>query len=100
MVNTAVGPANKGSRYCLQRYVQLRPDDLTDQIICASPALMAFNPAQLEWKSPLSSDKYREYRDDFLDILGLAQHQVALRDYWPLQGPQWDGLGLLPTETA
>jgi len=100
MANAAVGPASKGSRYCLQCYVELNPDGFADQIVSASPALTAFDPVRVDWKSPLAREEYQEYRDDFFRYLGLEQHQAALRDYWPLQGPQWDGLALLPSATA
>jgi hypothetical protein len=90
----------KGSRYCLQRYVNEKPGDLADRLISASPTLTAFDPVRVDWKSPLAGHNYQEYRDDFLDVLGLQQHEAVLREYWPLQGPQWDGLALLPTETT
>jgi hypothetical protein len=100
MASVQLGPASKGSQYCLRRYIDLRPDALADQIISASPALMAFGPGRVDWRSPLQCDGYLEYRDDFLRVLGFGEHEEALRYFWPLRGPQWDGLALLPTETA
>ena len=54
-----------------------------------------FEQLMADWISPLAREDYREYRDDFLSVLGLAQYYRALRDFWPLWGPQWDGLALL-----
>jgi hypothetical protein len=100
MANTALGPAAKGSRYCLQRYLRLKPRELGEQLISASPALMAFGPTRVDWKSPLEDSRYQEHRDDFLEVLGFRQLEEALRDFWPWKGPQWDALGLLPTDGA
>jgi hypothetical protein len=48
----------------------------------------------------LARQEFREFRDDFLVPLRLEMHQAALRDFWPVQGPQWDALALLPADTA
>lgn len=51
--------------------------------------------SNIEWRSPLVSDDYAEYRDgDFLALLGLSRLEGALRDFWPQRGPQWDALAL------
>jgi hypothetical protein len=100
MPTTMVGPALKGSRSCLQRALDLDRDGLSEQILVASSALLAFNPMRVVWESPLASDDYREHRDDFLRVLGLARHEAGLRAFWPSQGPQWDGLALLPTPST
>ena len=48
-----------------------------------------------DWKSPLQSDDYAEYRDnDFLKNLGILNKiKYPLSDFWPNYGPQWDALG-------
>jgi hypothetical protein len=47
----------------------------------------------ITWLSPLADDDYAEYRDtawlDRMDLLHLASD---LRNFWPDNGPQWDGL--------
>lgn len=50
---------------------------------------------KIEWKSPLKTDKYAEYRDeDFLKKLGiLNKMEYPLINFWPDNGPQWDALG-------
>ncbi len=48
----------------------------------------------IDWRSPLKSDGYAEYRDaDFLDQVGLSHLAGDLHAYWPARGPQWDALG-------
>ena len=91
------GPASKGSRYCLQRYVEQRPRDLSELIIRSSPILTALESAEVSWLSPLADQNYFEYRDDFLGpmALNLPEHLAALKNFWPDNGPQWDGLALL-----
>jgi hypothetical protein len=89
------GPAAKGSRYCLQRYVEHRPEDLRDLITCHSPSLSAFDAQRFEWKTPLAAEDYREYQDDFLRPLGLQQYEDQLAEFWPRGGPVWDSLALL-----
>lgn len=100
MPMTMVAPALKGSRACLQRALDRDRDGLSEQILVASPALLAFNPMRVNWESPQSGDDHREHRDDFLRVLGLARHEAALRSFWPSHGPHWDGLALLPTPSA
>ena len=50
----------------------------------------------INWKSPLQSDDYAEYRDeDFLKKLGkLNEIKYPLIDFWPKRGPQWDALSV------
>jgi len=50
----------------------------------------------IDWKSPLKSDDYAEYRDeDFLKKLGkLNEIKYPLIDFWPKRGPQWDALSV------
>jgi len=51
---------------------------------------------KIDWKSPLRSDEYAEYRDeDFLEKLGILNKiKYSLSDFWPSNGPQWDALGV------
>jgi len=50
----------------------------------------------IDWKSPLKSDDYAEYRDeDFLKNLGILNKiKYSLSNFWPDNGPQWDALGV------
>ena len=98
--NTSRGPGEKGSKYCIQRYVELGPEELRDRLICHSASLGAFDYAEWEWKSPLRADDYYEYRDDFLQPLALSEHEAALRRFWPKNGPQWDALARLTGKTG
>ena len=53
----------------------------------------------IDWKSPLETDDYAEYRDkDFLIRLGLNKMKYPLSDFWPNNGPQWDALGVSDDE--
>lgn len=95
MANGNQGPAERGSRRCLQHDVNVRPDHLREIVLSASPGLMSLGVSQFDWVSPLASENYFEYRDDFLTTLGLESHEAALRRFWPLNGPQWDSLAKL-----
>ena len=55
---------------------------------------------KIDWKSPLQSDDYAEYRDeDFLIKLGvLNKMKYPLSISWPNNGPQWDALGVSENE--
>jgi len=55
---------------------------------------------RINWKSPLKSDDYAEYRDeDFLEKLGILNRiKYHLKDFWPKNGPQWDALGICGNE--
>ena len=55
---------------------------------------------KIDWKSPLQTDDYAEYRDeDFLIILGVLNRvKYPLIDFWPKKGPQWDALGISENE--
>jgi hypothetical protein len=87
--------ATHGSQYRLQRYVDEQPDEITVQIIRTSPVLGLNGFDGLSWKSPLQSENFKEYQDDFLIPLGLQTHQTLLRSFWPRNGPSWDALGVL-----
>jgi hypothetical protein len=50
---------------------------------------------KLDWRSPLSEDNYKEYRDtEFLRKLSLLHLAQSLRNFWPKGGPVWDGLAI------
>jgi len=51
---------------------------------------------KIDWRSPLQSDDYAEYRDeDFFKKLGILNKiKYSLSDFWPNNGPQWDALGV------
>jgi len=55
---------------------------------------------KIDWRSPLKSDDYAEYRDeDFLEKLGiLNKMEYPLINFWPDNGPQWDALGVSDDE--
>jgi hypothetical protein len=49
----------------------------------------------IDWRSPLASDDFAEYRDEsFLRLIGHESLAPHLRRFWPQQGPQWDGLAV------
>ena len=82
-------PAKRGSQKWLQLAVNKR-QKLLDALI--TPQLGTTLPS-IEWLSPLKSDDYAEYRDrDFLSRLGLDLKHYPLGQFWPKNGPQWDGL--------
>lgn len=88
----ANGRAIAGSQLQLQLYVNNQPEVLAAAIIAARPQLADRAP-HIEWRSPLSNERYAEYRDSaFLNALGLDEHAVALADFWPAGGPRWDAL--------
>jgi hypothetical protein len=89
----ADGRAYAGSQLQMQLYVNRRRGALDSAIREAIPSL---GPrAHIEWHSPLEGQPspFREFRDGaFLRALGLAHLRTALRKFWPLGGPRWDGL--------
>lgn len=49
----------------------------------------------IEWRSPLESDDFAEYRDGaFLALVGLDHLRAELAAFWPLRGAQWDALAV------
>ena len=81
--------AKKGSQKWLQLAVNERQDLLDAHI---TPQLGTPLPS-IEWLSPLQSDDYAEYRDrEFLNRLSLDLKHYPLEQFWPKNGPQWDGL--------
>lgn len=105
MTNKNCGVATQGSRLYLQQYMVNAEDKLSEMIIAASPSLLIFaaNKSNIYWKSPLekcSKGEFYEYRDDFLEVLDLEDERYKkakenLREFWPKNGPQWDGLAVV-----
>lgn len=92
----------KGSKLYLQNYMKCNSNKLSELILSASPSLVAFSEDinSIEWKSPLVSEDFYEYRDDFLEVLNLDKDFIdiansKLKDFWPKNGPQWDGLAIV-----
>ena len=47
----------------------------------------------IDWRSPLESDCFREYRDgEFMERIDVRPQRRQLADFWPTGGPVWDGL--------
>ncbi len=89
------GRARAGSQLQMQLYANLFPDDLNAAILGQLPELAGRQP-RIEWVSPLTADRYREYRNgDFLARLGLESLVPKLTGFWPDRGPRWDGLARL-----
>jgi len=83
--------ASKGSQKWIQLLVNERRDIFAAELAAHLPRGLAEN---IEWLSPLKNDDYAEYRDvSFLNRLGIRNPKVALRNFWPNRGPQWDALG-------
>ena len=81
--------AKKGSQKWLQLAVNKHQELLDARI---APQLEMPLPS-IKWLSPLESDDYAEYRDrEFLSRLRLDLNRCALEQFWPNNGPQWDGL--------
>jgi hypothetical protein len=87
------GRAAKGSRLQIPRAVDENRAALDAAIVGAFDDLAG---AELEWRSPLAEDGYREYRDtEFLARLGRSDLGTALTAFWPRRGPFWDGLAVV-----
>jgi hypothetical protein len=82
--------AEKGSLRWMQALVS-SPDRPLDAAIREQLKLGA--EESIAWLSPLPEDSYAEYRDSaWLTRLGLSKRAAELREFWPDNGPQWDGL--------
>ncbi len=82
--------ALRGSQRWLQLAVNRCPDVIDDAI---SKAMGLGKDESIEWRSPLESEDFIEYRDQaFLERLGLSPQRRKLSDFWPARGPVWDGL--------
>ena len=82
----------KGSLRWIQEFVNHRAEQLDAAIAAETNGAIR---APIDWRSPLLSEEYAEYRDEmFLERLGVELAQRPLLDFWPRQGPQWDALGV------
>lgn len=82
----------KGSQFLLAEYVNHQSAWLNSQILKSSVKLLneINDDLAIEWISPLKQDNYKEYRDNFLNVLGVES--IIPHDIWPKRGPVWDGL--------
>ena len=88
-------PDSHGSLKDLQVLINVKKKYLDAEISKVIGKQMSIN-----WRSPLQTDDYAEYRDeDFLKRLGiLGKITYPLSDFWPDNGPQWDALGVSEDE--
>jgi hypothetical protein len=85
--------AKAGSQLQTQLWVNQRTARLDAALRDAVPDLAQ---ASFQWRSPLKSNAYREYRDGaFLKAAGLREHTAALKEFWPARGPVWDALSIV-----
>jgi hypothetical protein len=83
--------ATRGSQKWLQLLVNQTPHLLDSAI---APHLSLSPTDKITWLSPLATDRHAEYRDEtFLKKIEPPVAWLPLSDFWPVQGPQWDGLG-------
>ena len=82
-----------GSQRLLQLAVNRRPE-LLRSAFRKSGALG--RRESVTWKSPLTSDQFREYKDAAaLRLLEIGDVlEVPLATFWPPRGAVWDGLGV------
>ena len=86
-------PQQKGKKGSL-KWIQILVNEHPTRLNKAIASELLFSNLNIQWLSPLKSDRYAEYRDDsFLDLLGLGEFKSKLREFWPQRGPQWDSLG-------
>ena len=80
---------SKGSRRWLQIAVNRCPHVIDEAIQKTGVA----DDEQIEWRSPLESKGFAEYRDkEFLSRLDVSLGGLPLDHFWPKMGPRWDGL--------
>jgi hypothetical protein len=84
--------ANAGTKRWLQVAVAKAPEVLDEALRC-SDAIDSDD--SVNWKSPLASEQFREYRDGkALRCLGVNHlPKRSLAEFWPRRGPVWDALG-------
>lgn len=92
------GRAVKGSRLHLQDLINGEYQINFGQYLMAqSHSLENFTDGVFDWKSPLESQNFREYRDaEFLNQVGLSHLKENLSSFWPRLGPCWDALAIVP----
>jgi hypothetical protein len=80
-------PQPKGTRGSL-RWIQHFVNEDSDALN------RAIGIGPIDWRSPLASDEYAEYRDtSALDLLKVELPKRPLSSFWPARGPQWDAVG-------
>jgi hypothetical protein len=85
-------PITSRSEHWLRVAVQDTPAFLNQKI---RTAFVWQEEEVINWLSPVASDGYAEYYDEaFLQLLGLDNLRVPLREFWPRSGPRWDGLAV------
>ena len=83
--------ARAGSQRWLQIAVNKWPDAL-ENALRRSGAIG--RRSSVTWKSPLESDKFREYRDTAAPAkAGIVNLRKALDQFWPARGAVWDARG-------
>ncbi|WP_347549028.1 hypothetical protein ABFG93_16085 [Pseudalkalibacillus hwajinpoensis] len=85
----------KGSRYLIEKYVNKHEDCLNKSIFMSSPSLLSFSDKSqdIQWKSPLLENGYREYSNEIFDLdKSWESNKSKIEMYWPKKGPQWDGV--------
>lgn len=92
--DTEVTSATVGSQILLQRAVEHRPELLQSALRRAGALGRG---ERIDWRSPLSTQGYREYRDaEALRQLGIFDSlRTPLSGFWPARGPVWDALGVV-----
>lgn len=79
----------KGSLKCLQTVINNKPSIINNEI----KTKIGKKNISIDWLSPLKEDDYAEYRDiDFIKMLNVDTNYMSLKEFWPNNGPQWDGL--------
>jgi hypothetical protein len=91
LMNVQYAPA--GSKKWLQIAVN-RAHSLLDNALRQTEAIGPLDT--VEWKSPLKSDGFTEYRDTAALRLINADPlpKLTLAEFWPPRGPAWDALGV------
>lgn len=87
--NTSLGRGKKGSKYWIQTLINLENGkNLTKSIQEIDSDIVS-----IEWKSPLSNQNYKELKTN--DIDDINKH---ILEFWPGNGPWWDGVGIATTD--
>ncbi|MFZ0368826.1 MAG: hypothetical protein WAM07_04390 [Halobacillus sp.] len=89
---------SKGSQYLIETYVNHFSRDLNNRLLMSSPSLLSFldKDKNIIWHSPLENRTPKEYRNDFLDLYDEWKNaESQIKDYWPTQGPRWDGIAMV-----
>ena len=91
----AVTFAKKGSQRWLQVAVERAPEILN---VPLRQSMGLPEGAEIEWLSPLRSEKFSEYRDGWAfqnKRWHLPLKHVPLEKFWPSRGPMWDALAMV-----